>query len=91
MLWQKLVFPIFVQNRLTGVYGYYEATEKSERNWEIMPKRKWEEIKSLVNSCLVCYIKDHEGRWLEAYDYHFLASTSICTLPRKKDANSFKV
>ncbi len=64
----KLV-PIFVQNRLTGVYAIMKPLEKSERI-ENMLKESEKRLRTLVNSMPAFVIfKDHEGRWLEANDY----------------------
>lgn len=64
----KLV-PIFVQNRLTGVYAIMKPLEKSERIENIL-KESEKRLRTLVNSMPAFVIfKDHEGRWLEANDY----------------------
>ncbi|KFN02922.1 PAS domain-containing sensor histidine kinase [Bacillus clarus] len=64
----KLV-PIFVQNRLTGVYAIMKPLAKSERIEKIL-KDSEKRLRTLMNSMPAFVIfKDHEGRWLEANDY----------------------
>lgn len=87
----KLV-PIFVQNRLTGVYAIMKPLEKSERI-ENMLKESEKRLRTLVNSMPAFVIfKDHEGRWLEANDYA-LSCFNFHHVPYhgKKIANSFNI
>ena len=87
----KLV-PIFVQNRLTGVYAIMKPLEKSERIENIL-KESEKRLRTLVNSMPAFVIfKDHEGRWLEANDYA-LSCFNFHHVPYhgKKIANSFNI
>ena len=87
----KLV-PIFVQNRLTGVYAIMKPLEKSERI-EKMLKESEKRLRTLVNSMPAFVIfKDHEGRWLEANDYA-LSCFNFHHVPYrgKKIVNSFNI
>lgn len=64
----KLV-PIFVKNRLTGVYAIMKPLEKSERIEKVLQESE-KRLRTLMNSMPAFVIfKDHEGRWLEANDY----------------------
>ncbi|MFJ8530039.1 BA3702 family sensor histidine kinase [Bacillus sp. NPDC094106] len=64
----KLV-PIFVQNRITGVYAIMKPLAKSERIEKILQESE-KRLRTLMNSMPAFVIfKDHEGRWLEANDY----------------------
>lgn len=87
----KLV-PIFVQNRLTGVYAIMKPLEKSERI-ENMLKESEKRLRTLVDSMPAFVIfKDHEGRWLEANDYA-LSCFNFHHVPYhgKKIVNSFNI
>lgn len=64
----KLV-PIFVQNRITGVYAIMKPLAKSERIEKILQESE-KRLRTLMNSMPAFVIfKDYEGRWLEANDY----------------------
>lgn len=79
----KLV-PIFVQNRLTGVYTIMKPLEKSERI-ENMLKESEKRLRTLVNSMPAFVIfKDHEGAGLRQMTTHFLVSISIMYLTMGK-------
>ena len=79
----KLV-PIFVQNRLTGVYAIMKPLEKSERI-ENMLKESEKRLRTLVNSMPAFVIfKDVKGAGLRQMTTHFLASTSIMYLTTGK-------
>ena len=79
----KLV-PIFVQNRLTGVYAIMKPLEKSERI-ENMLKESEKRLRTLVNSMPAFVIlKIMKGAGLRQMITHFLASISIMYLTTGK-------
>lgn len=87
----KLV-PIFVKNRLTGVYAIMKPLEKSERIEKVLQESE-KRLRTLMNSMPAFVIfKDHEGRWLEANDYA-LSCFNFHNVPYhgKKIMNSFNI